>query len=876
MANPETADTAENAKKDSPPEPFVCKEPECDKQFSSSTALARHSKNHSDECTDICPICEVGFFRHDLLTRHMKLHADKGEQPGRSQTRRIRRRCHTACDRCRDSRKRCDGHQPCAACQVAGKPCKFDTSSQRMSRVLTRERQPSSVESSGTVNGTALETVESNSLTTWSHGDAGHGGLPIPMDISPGVEQLPSECSSNIEDRQITLDNALCDLMPWPWLHENAFLTEHTNTAMDSIISADIGLPLDLYQDALRDQLATECGQYRPAEAPSTLPLANSDIDHALDSGTTGQTGGAAPNTAMIDPAIIKHQAIDDVVRSAGLEARGFSKLDRVLFWDSVSRKITQAFQLELSASTVMNRFLQLYLDHFHPLWPLVSRQNLEPRELHPYLYLVLSSIGAMYDSSSAKEYGSMMHTALCTCLCAPLELELEDDGNDLIWLAQARLLTQVAALYFNQVRAFSFAQHLGVLLITQARKMSLFSAPFYRNGRALFQRRKHVYPDAERLNLWLNIEARRRLAFGIFRGDTFTSTILNTKPLVTLEEIHLEFPTCRIVWAGERMEPRQALDIIDHDRTPSYSLLASDIYHIALDRGESLPPLEPLAHELLLFGLQGPLWRFSHDKDLFERLTGKQGNEDLCRIPYEQTELAFNRRPELMALETESLDTLSRRMADLVADRERLLFALGKWERALPMVKTFSQSEQDRSFMLSGLILYHVGYMRLLAPIEEVHQIQYHVMNGSPVDSTMVQNIVRWADSPQATVAVSRVGSVWSLLDKESRRSPNNRSKINILAFIGLHHGAALLWAFVGCRRDKTESEWLPLLGFDNSFPLPVSDDGLGESGMFQPFIDLYDRINPAGWASFVEATKVLARNRFFEAVSLDAGMDG
>ncbi|KAJ4185587.1 hypothetical protein NW767_012899 [Fusarium falciforme] len=887
MESPETTDAAGKATDESPTEEpsFICNDAQCDKRFSSATALARHAKNHSDQCTDVCPVCEVGFFRHDLLTRHMKLHTDRATlRGGPNSKKRIRKRCHTACDRCRDSKKRCDGHQPCAACRLAGKPCKFDTSTQRMSRVLNRERRSSLSESPGSADGATLETVQSNSSTTWSHGDAGQGRVSMTVDASPGMEEPPSKCSSNIQESYANdLDNSMLDLMPWAWLHENAFLADDTNLAMNSIISADIGLPLDLYRDVLEGrgcQPTSQTGQCRPSEIAPILSPTSQDMGHTTTSATGERAGGATSVTdagASLDLAIHKHRTVDEVVRSAGLEARGLSTLDRGLFWDSVSCKIAQAFQIDPSTSTVMDSFLQLYLDHFHPLWPLLSRQNLEPRELHPYLYLVLSSIGAMYDGGPAKEYGSMMHMALCSCLCAPLELELEDDGSDHIWLAQARLLTQVAALYFNQSRAFSFAQHLGVLLVAQARKMSLFSTPFYRNGIALFRRSRSVYPDAERLALWLSIESRRRLAFGIFRGDTFTSVVLSTKPLVTLEEIELEFPTCHSVWAGEKLEARQALDLIDHYSTPNNPLPASDMYHIMMDRGEILPPLEPLAHELLLFGLQWPLWRFSHDRELLERLTGRPGSEDLCQVFCQQDEPPFGRkRFESMTSETESLDALSRRMDDLLADRKRLLHALGKWERALPVVKTFSRTEQDRSFILSSLILYHIGYMRLLAPIEEVHQVQYHIMNRRPVDDAMIKKIIQWTHSPQAELTMSRVGSVWSLLDKESCRAPSSRSKVNILAFIGLHHGAALLWAFAGCRRDKTESECLSLLGFDDSFLLPVDHEGCGESRVLQPFIDQYGRVDPAGWSSFVEPMKAMARNEFPDAGSLDTAMVG
>jgi hypothetical protein len=121
-------------------------------------------------------------------------------------------------------------------------------------------------------------------------------------------------------------------------------------------------------------------------------------------------------------------------------------------------------------------------LKHFAPLWPLLGMQNFDMDLLHPLLYLTLSSIGAMYSGLKECHFGQMMHECVRKKLLA-VAFEIEDLDDDFLWLGQARLLTQVAALYFGQKRAFSYAQHLGSVLAAQARRMDLFSAQAQQNS---------------------------------------------------------------------------------------------------------------------------------------------------------------------------------------------------------------------------------------------------------------------------------------------------------------------------------------------------------------------------------------------------------
>jgi hypothetical protein len=107
---------------------------------------------------------------------------------------------------------------------------------------------------------------------------------------------------------------------------------------------------------------------------------------------------------------------------------------------------------------SVLHHFIGKYLAEFNPLWPMFSDDHFDPKVLHPVLYLVLASIGSMYGSTLHKQFGTLMHKRLRRLLTAGL-FDLEGCDGDHLWLAHARLLTQVQGLYFGQQQGFSYAQ---------------------------------------------------------------------------------------------------------------------------------------------------------------------------------------------------------------------------------------------------------------------------------------------------------------------------------------------------------------------------------------------------------------------------------
>ena len=850
-----------------------------------------------------------------------------------------RQRCHTACLRCRELRTKCDGQRPCYTCLNTDSSCQYSSRSNRLSQVLPHVATPAtdappheSNQHDDQPDDVGCLSYEGSCLPIQS---AEH---PREHDLHPGTHHIrpssldrqsiydpyndcllagipirPEHSTSSVA----TGETSDIGTMSWPWLHENLFLPADPHSLANTMSSVQFPYSqdetlagLDLESFANLGSLSTQShvgqpdvemllGQTSASDRSSSTAhhqastnifatgtledTCKSSFDSVMWSILTDMKIGSLDQSASITSRDNQNLVIENLVSLASSPAWGNqSEKDRANSWALASAKVALAFGLtdyqECSGSSALYDFCAKYVEHFGPLWPLFSLQTLDLDALHPILFLVLTSIGSMYCGSNASNYGAMMHTTIRSTLTMVWELENEELG--LLWLAQARLLTQVAALYFGQPKAFTYAHHLGALLVAQARRMDLFSAAYFDKAMQRLQRMKDIASDEERLEMWLQLETRRRLAFGIFRGDSYTSVLLHSKPLISMEEIDLQLPMCDAIWRSKKMSPSLCLQMIEHDQTPSRELWASDIYRIAMDKNEPLPPLDPAGQELLMFGLQYSIWRFSKDHNMFTRLSGGLegfSSDDLSSVssdsPCESissrspgSERLSTRRLSKSATkssETHCLDSTVRRMEDLRQQHRRLLSALEKWEQSLPLVKTFVRTNLDRSCLMSGLILFHLGHLRLHVPLEDLHQIQYRLADNLTIEDRLVDKARKWANSRQGRIAAERAYSIWNIIDRESKLEKEKRVNFNLLAFIGLHHSTVAVWAYTGACNDKINR---------NSVESSIVLEGCGETTAIDPqrigtlssFVDLYGRISPAGWSSFAKAAGTLSKQHF------------
>ncbi|KAL3484552.1 hypothetical protein BJX62DRAFT_248345 [Aspergillus germanicus] len=840
----------------------------------------------------------------------MKLHAqsapsgpagsdDSGSRNGQDGS---RKRCHTACTQCRSLRIKCSGTLPCGSCLSASRRCNYKHSSGRVSHL---QNEPDATPFDSAVNhpqGPRNDEVVSHDRPPSQNQI--HTGPPTPNSVPPASVvhtdrpldtlsaqlQAPEILSFHngfaVDNNNISQSKAAVnppnscpdfqvfdfDAISWPLLHENLDLvTEFDFTTTSSMLGLQ---PAQL--EPTSSQILLEEGE---SETPDSLMGANITLGASnIDSGLDGHSTDYSTNATL--DCHSPQQTVQDLIaygmRQQQQKGRISVALDHSSFWHEMSPQVASAFRISCfpDPSNLLYHLIDLYFDNFEPLWPLFSPQDLQINRMHPLLFLVLTSIGAMYGDKACSLYGILMHNQIRSCLVQPLELD--DTDGDFLWLMQARSHTMGAALYFGQPKAFSFAQHLGALLVGQARRMDLFTSTDS-CLRHLNQQGSSI-SDTDRQALWLHVEGKRRLAFAIFRAETYTSVLLQKRPLLTMKDITLMLPSCDPVWASERLPAHLCLQMIKHDRTPSRHLKASDLIHIALDQAEPLPPLDPTAYELLLLGLQSCIWGFVSDPSLFNRLTGITRDGETCHSSSQDFDLSSTTQhihmgspvddrlpPETLdPSEVDHLESTSRKMRDLSHDNTRLLSALQKCESSLPLVKAFVHSDRDRTYLMSGLILLHLGHLLLSAPVNSLHEIQYLLADGKIPDNELLGSTFQWANSPRAVLAAKRAISIWSLIANTSLERDGQILKFNLVAMLGLHHAVVVLWAYAGaCKAANTATEEVSALSLHATqspahLPIPINRENTPR--IVHCFIWAYALVSSSRWSSFAKVAQTLA----------------
>jgi uncharacterized C2H2 Zn-finger protein len=837
---------------------FPCKR--CEKSYKSQSSLARHLRNHTvDNSYHSCPVCHVAFSRRDLLVRHMNIHEGiANDRSGSSRNLKpkigARRRCHTACQPCRNARVKCNGDNPCLTCTLNQRDCRYLARSHRISRInVVGDTLPITPP-------TQSMEDEDPSLPSPSTADP---DIPVPpVHFAMTAREDPSDSLAVLDEPShdnLVAPSDMASLNPmgfdwtvgyspnnvsWPWLHESLYLK---------------GNPWDEWTASVDIPNATPSSLNPPMSPNTTLPLG--EYCHGPQEISTGSSNVSPLEAdAIIQRRRLKSQTriIEELVTYAA-RPDGESADSRLCYWGCMSLRVTEAFGIDDWQAAHANRslmhMLDLYRESFSPLWPLLSGRDFNAGEMHPLLFLTLVSIGAMYGTSSESCFGTAMHEKIRKTLLTPLFV-IEEHESSLLPLGQARLLTQVGSLYFGQRRAFSFAQNLGSVLLAQARRMDLFSA----DRTSLLT--SHDSTEDDYFSAWMHVESRKRLAFGFLRADVYMSVLMNSRPLISAEEFELDLPAPDHIWAApDSPAARQFRDQgpRPYGRAPGLSF--ADLVRVALDRSEALLDMDLARYELLLFGLQEQVWRFSHDPRLFRRLVGTHEPSEITRrhfIPTQSTGAMFNRWSS--PPHADHLAITHRRMNDLTDNRAQLMDALVKWEQSFAAVRTMGTSPSDRTSIMSSVLLCRLSYLRFAAPLPDLHNFGYAFFNKKPVDQRKLEALTCWARSPEARTAAGFSCDICNLVGYEVQQPVEKRAKHNLLAFSGLHHAAIVIWVFAGSQDDDFTEDSLSLSADGEPIMLCRRES----TQLIKTIIGLYKKLTPVGWCSFVAVAERLSLHTF------------
>lgn len=684
-----------------------------------------------------------------------------------------------------------------------------------------------------------------------------------------GSDQPMSHLNQSNQMDQITeLDfswantTSSCNTGSWPWLHESLFLQGNSMLNWPNDFDSPIDPPNLIPESGLN--LLTDAAPRAVPSPAKDLALgssmtASTQMDDTFPSREEESEENIYPHpsnaSACKREMALQEKIVEELVAYAGEQTLTLgSQMSRSFYWKSISIRIAETFKYDSWQSgepeLLLYRMMEMYKENFSPLWPLLSGKDLDTDHLHPLLFLTVVSIGCMYGGDRECKFGNMLHEHIRRHLAMSL-IGLEDAEGDILWLGQARLLIQVAALYFGQRRAFSYAQHLGAITVAQARRMNLFST--------LGSGSTGDCSMEQQVAAWHNSENRKRLAFGILRADIFTSVLLNTRPLLSAEEIYLDLPTEDEIWTNlDNIPPDQLIDKLKTEAQNTLGLPFCDLVRVAGDRGETLLNMSARGYELLIFGLQDHVWRFSHDRSIFPRLTGQS---DGTITQNHETSSAAGRLSISTPSNTDQLGLTYRQMNDLRGDRVRVTQTLQRWEQSFTATRTTQTFVKYRSSVMSSMLLLYISYLRLCAPLADLHSAAYTLMDKKSLDQKRLRALHMWATSSEATEAVENVRRIWSLLQHEINREGPEKARYNLLALSGLHHVAVVVWAIAGANPEQTDGV-LELPGSQDTAPIPIRR--AHNTSLLRSVVSLYQRLIPRGWYSFAAAAEYMAVHPF------------
>lgn len=564
--------------------------------------------------------------------------------------------------------------------------------------------------------------------------------------------------------------------------------------------------------------------------------------------------------------------------------------LARAKFRHEICCEVEEAFGLShlrpyAAKDDLLDHLVELYLEHFYPLWPLFRKQDLGSDRVPLLLYITLTSIGSIYAGDTAAAYGFMTHEKIRQkIIVAPLQSHLPDEVC--VPLCQSLLLIQASALYFGRRQSFSIAQQLGSIIVSHARKMNLFNNGLYSYHHSEASARITTSQE-DIVSHWIKAEIRKRLAFGILRAEVFISLLLNSRALVSYEEFNIELPCSSVIWEYNSMDLQKHVMTLHSSQGNRREYLYSDLVRIATDRNEALPDLLHRDFELLLFGIQQAVWQISHDREMMPRLNKKFQSDFLtnpqndlfgtwsysvqhCDRPNTQQHwMPQSDNGQLNS--TDLLDCYFRDMSDMHIDYLRCLSALRKWKRSFAATCMRTDITKVRDSLLASRLLYHLSFIRITADIEKFHLLNHQLVKG-PVDLNSLRLIWDWSSSQDAKVALEHACAIWSLISREIKRDEHVRAKFNILTHISLYHAASVVWVFAGTHKSATEAA-LDMIETSGNF----SGDELLIHSVNIPritldFAALLRTVTPA-WmqsSSFSTTTSMMATRPFPELPSL------
>lgn len=387
--------------------PLTCRE--CGSSFQRREHYQRHLRTHTKEKPFTCSVCGSSFGRIDSLARHHSSnHADGAlrtipSKPGE------RLRVSRACKRCSTAKVRCDGQTPCQKCNLLGVQCFYEPPRRRRKAAPPRavpEQYPDRPEpelvAQGEANPSPLPTLAANNQSMLADAGAfptGIGGETHPTDCLGydffgasrvlGFQNDPSTPSWATEGLDVCL---------WPasfGLQQEAILFQNI-TSPDNPLTQGLGQAACIPVAHLPPTPASDITDlYSRSHTP---PLDKDAVDIRQYHPTSIEVD-ALLSCPEIDPQSLPEADFEDFAHVDGPSAEQIEGIIRLTEEIQTKPHYPPFTSFTIPCQPVLNAWVQLYFEYFHPVFPILCKAAFSTSEMHPLLVMTVAAIGAQFST---------------------------------------------------------------------------------------------------------------------------------------------------------------------------------------------------------------------------------------------------------------------------------------------------------------------------------------------------------------------------------------------------------------------------------------------------------------------------------------------